>query len=262
MATTIRCESFDDIQDRVIMMQGELSWLTATLKRSNVAGQLELDSERELPFVDMSPPSESVDTAAHPVMPGHVVRDGGTQLESYYGPWTLVALCREFEADLASHVGSGNDEVVGGLINKMLFDTTRTDDDNLDLGTRPRQLDSSIRLPPRQLLCVMLDNFLKQVDYSTDIFCRPTIYEAVERAYKEPSSPTSEPWALCFNLIILLTLGAEHPIHSEDPFVRPMLQAAHAAARRPSFFMSPRLVNVQTLALLVSNGPTTPLDQM
>lgn len=259
---SIRCESFDDIQDRVITMQRELSWLTDTLKRSNFAGQLELDSERELPFVDVSLSSDSVDTAAQSVMPGHVVRDGGTQLESYHGPWTLVALCREFEADLASHVGSGNNEVVGGLVNKMLFDTARTDDDNLDFGTTPGQLDSSIRPPPRQLLCVMLENFLKQVDYSTDIFCRPSIYEAVERAYKEPSSPTSEPWALCFNLIILLTLGAEHPIPSEDPFVRPMLQAAHAAARKPSLFMLPRLVNVQTLALLVRNGPTTLQDQM
>jgi hypothetical protein len=255
MAVTLRCQNFDEIQDRLIMMQGELSWLTATLKRSNIAARLELDFERDLPSVDVSPPSHSGGTVAPPTPAGHVVRHGGTQIERYYGPWTLVALCRDFEADLASHVGSSNGEVVGGLINKMLLDTTRTDDDNLDPGTRPGQLDTSICLPPRQLLSAMLDSFLKQADYSTDIFCRKTIYEAVERVYKEPSSPTSEPWALCFNLIILLTLGAEHPVHSEDPFVRPMLQAAYAAAKKPSCFMSPRLVNIQALALLVSDWP-------
>src|SRR5271156_3068130 len=150
MAVTLRCQNFGDIQDRLTTMQGELSWLTATLKRSNTAGRLELDFERDLPSVDVSPPSHSGDTAAPPTKAGHVVRDGGTQIERYYGPWTLVALCRDFEADLASHVGSSNDEVIDGLINKMLLDTTRTGDSNLDLGTRPGQLDTSICPPPRQ----------------------------------------------------------------------------------------------------------------
>jgi hypothetical protein len=244
---TLRCQNFDDIQDRLITMQGQLSSLTAIFKRSNIAERLQLDLVSDLPTVDVSP-SHSGDTAS-PTPAGHVTRDGVTLIERYYGPWTLVALCRNFGADLASHVGS-NDEVVGGLVNKMFLDTGM--DDNLDLGTRPGQQDT-ICLPPRQFISVMLDSFLKQADYSTDIFSRQTIYEAVERVYKEPSSPISEPWALCFNLIILLTLGAEHPVHSNDPFVRAILQAAHAAARNPSFFMSLRLVNVQALALLVSD---------
>lgn len=261
MAVALRSQSIDDIQDRLIMMQEELSWLTAALKRSNIAGRLDPDFERGLPSVDV-PPSHGDDTAAGPTTAGHVVRDGGTHIERYYGPWTLVGLCRNFEAGLASQVGNNNGDVVGGLVNKMLLGPTGTDDDNLDLGARPGQLDTSICLPPRQLLSVMLDSFLKQADYSTDIFCRQTIYEAVERVYLEPPSPTSEPWALCFNLIILLTLGAEHPIHSEDPFVRPMLQAAHTTARKQSCFMSPRLVNVQALALFVSQGSTTPPDRI
>ena len=108
----------------------------------------------------------------------------------------------------------------------------------------------------------MLDSFLKQADYNTDIFSHQTIYEAVDRVYREPSGPTSEAWALCFNLIILLALGAEHPVRSDDPFVRPMLEAAHATARKASFFMSPRLVNVQALALFVSHPPIVPLSRV
>lgn len=237
-------------------MQGELSWLTATLKRSN------LNFEHALPE---PPPAHDTEKSSFPVVtPGHVIRHGGTQIERYYGPGSLVALCRDFEADLALLAGDGNDETIGGLANKTLLDLTNADDgdDNLGLGTSPGKVDTSNCLPPRQLLYVVLDTFLKQADYTTDIFCRQTICEAVERVYNEPSSPASEPWALCFNLIILLTLGAEHPVRSEDPFVRPMLQAAYATARKPSFFMSPRLINVQALALFVSNGSTTLPEQI
>ena len=235
----------------MVMMQGELSWLTASLKRSSVPSRLELDFQKD-PSADVPSPPHIGEFGATPTIAGHVIRDDGTQIERYYGPWTLVALCRDFESDLASYLGDSNDEIVRSAVSKMLLGTTRSNDDNLDLGTRPAHLNSDISLPQRQLLSVMLETFLNQADYSTDIFCRQTIYEAVERVYREPSNPTSEPWALCFNLIILLTLGTEHPIHSEDPFVRPILEAAHATARNPSFFTAPRLVNVQALALFVS----------
>jgi hypothetical protein len=146
-----------------------------------------------------------------------------------------------------------NNDVTERLLSEMSLDMSTHDDLDLELGTGP---DETICLPPKQFLSVMLDTFLNQADYSTDIFCHQTIYEAVERVYREPSSPGSESWALCFNLIILLTLGAEQRVRGDDPFVRPILQAAHIAARKPSFFMSLRLVNVQALALLVSNAST------
>lgn len=258
MAVMLRSQNFDDIQDRLIMMQEELSWLTATLKKSNIAGQLEPEPEPERD----RPSVEVCDIPARPAPAGHVVRDDGTQIERYHGPWTLLALCRDFGAKIAFHTSESNDKVVGGLVERMLLDLTRTDDDSLHLGVRPGQPDTPICLPPRQLLSIMLDSFLKQADYSTNIFSRQTIYEAVERVYKEPSSPASEPWALCFNLIILLTLGAEHPVRSDDTFARPMLQAVYATARKPSCFMSPRLVNVQALALLVSDKlPSSRLDR-
>ena len=153
LITMCRCQSFDDMQDRLMMMQGELSWLTTTLKRSDVPGRLELDSRRD-PSTDGAPTSHTGEIAS---AAGHVVRDHGTQIERYYGPGTLVALCRDLEADLASHLP--NDEFVRSLVHQMLLDSTRTE--NLDLWTRQEQLDTSIHLPPRQLLSAMLENFLK-----------------------------------------------------------------------------------------------------
>lgn len=229
-------------------MQGELSWLTQTLKQSKISGRAEPICENNTQAVHVSP------TTA-----GYVVRDDGTQIERYYGPWTLVAQCRDFETDLSSHDVGITYQTIGSMIKGMLRDATSSDDDDLDINNNSRPLDTNICLPPRQLLSVMLDTFLKHADYSTDIFCHSTIYEAIDRVYKDSSGPLSEAWSLCFNLIILLTLGAEHPVHSQDPFVRPMLQAAHVTARKANIFMTPRLVNVQALALFVSatRDPTT-----
>ena len=250
-----RCQSFDDIQDRLITMQGELSWLTETLKRSSISERPESESQRK-PRLDSPSCSSSSSDEAHvpstPITAGHIFRDGGTQVEKYYGPWTLVAQCRDFGIDLTPLVDSSEEGFVGGLVNRMMLDTTKSDDDGLDFDSKAGQENSSICLPPRQLLSTMLDSFLEQVDYTTDIFCHSTVYEAMERVYKEPPSPTSEAWTLCFNLIILLTLGTERPVLSGDPFVRPMLQEAHAIVGKTSFYMSPRLVNIQALALYVS----------
>ncbi|KAH9210394.1 hypothetical protein DL95DRAFT_448845 [Leptodontidium sp. 2 PMI_412] len=238
-------QNLGDIQDRVVKMQGELSWLTTALKRSNIAGQPELTLPR-----DLSITHDSEDEVA-PIQAGHVDRNSVTQIERYYGPRTLVSLCRDFAADLASCYGNTNNEVVTGLVNHLLFDSTRVNEDCLDLlelGSGRTEL-NTCNLPPKHLLSVMLDSFIKQADYSTNIFCRRSIQEAIERVYEEPSTPASEPWALCFNLIILLTLGSDDPVRSDDPFVRPMLQAAQAMAEKPSRFMSTRFANVQALAL-------------
>ena len=235
-------------------MQGELTWLTDSLKRSNVSEPQESESERRSRLASPSSSSSSNEThtASASTTPGHIVRDGETQIERCYGPWTLVAQCREFGTDLTPLVDSSDEGFVGGLVNRMILDTTRSDDDDLYFDSKTAQLDGSSCLPPKQLLSTMLDNFLKQTDYSTDIFCHSTLYEAVERVYNEPMSPISEAWTLCFNLIILLTLGAERPVHSGDPFVRPILQEARATVGKTSF-MSPRLVNIQALALYVSS---------
>ena len=250
------------MQDRLIKMQGELSWLTAALMRSNNTGQYESNLTGKVQSVEASPFSNNGDLSIPHTPPGHVVRDRRTQVERHYGPWTLVALCRKFEDDLGAQNNGVNNDIVKDLIHEMYLDTTKSDYKDLDIGIKQGQSNNSIFLPPRQLLSVMLEKFLKEPDYSTDIFCRQSIWEAVECVYKDPSSPASEPWALCFNLIILLTLSAEHPLHKNDPFVQPMLQAANDFARKPSFFMSPRLVNIQALALFVSGGPPISLDQI
>ncbi|OQD89831.1 hypothetical protein PENANT_c002G06421 [Penicillium antarcticum] len=159
---------------------------------------------------------EKVSPSQNPTSFGHVVRDTDGQIERYHGPWTLLAQCRQLETDLACW------PEVSTLLTRML-------------------------------LSVMVECFLKNADYATSIFDHQSLYHAVDRVYQNSANPEEKPWVLCFNLIILLTLGAEHPLQSEDPFVRPMLQAVHVAAGNSRLFMEPRLVSVQALALFVSD---------
>jgi hypothetical protein len=116
----------------------------------------------------------------------------------------------------------------------------------------------AVGLPPRQFLTVVLDSFFSRDDHTTDIFVPSAFYNAIERAYAEPSNPASEAWAVCFNLVILLVIGPEQGIGRQDPFILPLIRAAQVAARNPTIFLSPRLVNVQVLALLVSHAPEEP----
>lgn len=234
-----RCQSFDEIQSRLDAIQGDLSRLTETIKRSN-------HTERVDPF--------PVDSPTLPVVPsfGHIVRDTEHQVERYHGPWSLSAQCRRFGDDLTAQLGI-DDSGIKSLLQKMQFDCIESQDLSFySDATHAAQSDIRISLPPKQLLSIVLESFLKDPDYTTDIFHHQLVYHAMDRVYKDPSSPNADSWALCFNLIVLLSLGKEHPLDCQDPFVRPMLQAVQSAVRNWRLLMEPRLINIQTLSLYVS----------
>lgn len=240
----VLCQGFDDIQSRLRLVQDELATLTAMFKNSRIADGYPINMA---PMADGSSDVGGRDSDLDPSTDGHLVRDDGTSLEKYHGPWTLLALCRDFGLDLTSHFG--HDSVPGKLVGQMWLDAGN------DIRRGLSKADSSgrdaISLPSRQFLSVVLDSFFSQEDPSTDIFVRSTFQKAMERAYSEPSDPASEAWAVCFNLIILLVIGAEQGIGKQpDPFIQPLLQAAHAATQKPTIFLSLRLVNVQALSLL------------
>ncbi|KAK3368609.1 hypothetical protein B0H63DRAFT_565263 [Podospora didyma] len=241
----VLCQGFDDIQSRLRLVQEELSTLTAMFKSSRIADGLPANFAASLDATHTHM-SFGGENDGGLLAEGHLVRDDGTSLEKYHGPWTLLAVCRDFGMDLGSRFG--HESVPGKLVGQMWLDAGNDIRRGFAKSDGPGQ--DVICLPSRQFLSVVLDNFFNHDDHSTDIFVRATFQKAVERAYSEPSSPASEAWAVCFNLIILLVIGAEHGIGKQDPFIQPLLQAAHAATQKPTIFLSLRLVNVQALALL------------
>lgn len=254
-----RCQNFDDMQSRLIMVQEDLSVLTSMFKETNIAARLksdlpndhfrDRDRDRDLPL-KATDSDCSDDTAGQSV--GHIFRDAGTLIEQYHGRWTLVSQCHDFAADVKlSILPKSNEiihEVIEGHIRKLTQDAVVGD--SADFGKVAAG--EAVRLPSKQFLSAILETFFKLIDHNTDIFEPQITYEALERVYKEPLAPSSEAWAVCFNLIILLVLGAESPTLIDDPFIRPALQASQVAIKKSSISLGPKLINVQTLALLVS----------
>lgn len=240
----VRYEGFDDLQSRLILVQEELSSLTALFRTFSASDALPAQ-----PTADQFP--KHVDSELKgdgvPLADGLLTRGNGTSVEKYYGPWTLLALCRDFGLQLSMRFGPNSP--VSSLANQMWLDA----EEDIQRGfLRCCDVESQpIPLPPRQLLTFVLDSFFGREEYATDIFVRPLFEKAVKRVYENPSDPSSEAWAACFTVIILLVVGEGHGFNNQDAFIRPLLHAAHTAANQSAIFMPLRVVNVQTLALLV-----------
>lgn len=122
--------------------------------------------------------------------------------------------------------------------------------------TEPEEI-TAIHLPPKQLLLMVLPQFFSHLDSSTDIFVEAKLATNIERVYSSPSTSTNDAWAICFNIIILLVLGAEDPSRGTDSLVGsqfslPFFHVMRAAFHRAHLLTTPKLINVQSLALLVS----------
>ncbi|KAG8408384.1 hypothetical protein J3459_017856 [Metarhizium acridum] len=235
------------------MVQEDLSVLTTMFKQTNIATGLQTNppspNSQDRGLHSKGTDSDcSDDTDGNRA--GHIFRDADTLIEQYHGMWTLVSQCHDFAADAKFSMLANGDETINktieSYVNKLTQDTVV--EESADVGKVA--VDEAVRLPSKQFLTAILDTFFKLVDHTTDISEPQITYRALERVYKEPLGPSSEPWAIYFNLIILVVLGAESPNLIDDPFIRPALQASQVAIKKSSLFLGPKLINVQTLALL------------
>ncbi|KAK3331720.1 hypothetical protein B0T19DRAFT_472754 [Cercophora scortea] len=249
------CQGFDDIQSRLIQMQDELSSLTNMVRDARITDPVPLDGgiSSELAaqeHVGAVPSKVNSRTASTPLAQGHLVRDDTGSVEKYHGPWTLIARCRDFAADLATFFGN-DDATLTRLVHQMSNHAQGqwTFDKPEDMEQQNHD-QNRIGLPSRHILSVVVDSFLDRGEIGADIFLQSSLQKAIQKAYTNPASPESESWAVCFNLIILLVISTEQGTSKHDPFVQPLLHAVNAAAWRPALYMSQRLVNVQALALL------------
>lgn len=119
-------------------------------------------------------------------------------------------------------------------------------------------------LPPKTFLLSALDIYLAEINTYNPIFKESSLREAVELRYSTPAlnpDPDREAWSLCFNNIILLAMchtarlmdngsgdfqGIEHDLLQS--FLRNTCRAFSNLER----LSSPRFVNIQALATLVS----------
>jgi hypothetical protein len=194
-------------------------------------------------------------------------------LEFSCGPYTLLALCKDFCRNVAMHskheqksscildqsVESAFSEnlttVDSNLLNNHLDSLCHAASMNYDLDWS-LDVDCSITLPPKQLLLMAQSQFFQRVDYSTNVFVQSHFLNQVERVYTQPLTAKSETWAVCFNVIILLGIGCDSINDTVENlegvhFVQPFLSAVRGGFNHPRILTIPRLINVQTVTLLV-----------
>ena len=155
-----------------------------------------------------------------------------------------------------SHPRLGANDVVKVLLGQICLEAEF--EDSVDLQTDP----TPIQLPPKQTLLMIQAQFFQRADHATDIFVQSSFWSNVQRVYSRPFNPADEAWAICFNTIILLTIAPEglrqnHDIQNGSQDVQPFLSSVHVALSNPGVFVAPKIVNVQALALLVSESCTS-----
>ena len=123
---------------------------------------------------------------------------------------------------------------------------------------------NTIARPPLALLEASIDCFFQEINTSIPIFQEPRLQAAIKEQYyaRAASAAADLSWSLCFNNIILLTLGLKSRLARfgrpyadgmVDDLLLSFLKNARRAFQSLEYFSKPRLVNAQALITLVSD---------
>ncbi|RSL78958.1 hypothetical protein CEP51_007752 [Fusarium floridanum] len=237
------CQNFEALEDQLSSIQSDLSTLTSLVRSGNGAKSLPTPGEDWT----LEETARSDETAAAPRKDRNIARDVSQSVDRYHGPSSLYTLCKEFHDDPffgSSDHDSDDGVAVRVVLQQMLAEASK--EQQLDISSEH----SGICLPPRQFLNIVVGQFFKSADYATDIFTRSNFQANLDRIYSQPPRPSDEGWAVCFNVIVLLAIGKDQTSHGNSPFIQPFLQTLGMAVNNPRVFLTPRLINVQALALL------------
>ncbi|KAF5533848.1 GAL4-like transcriptional activator [Fusarium mexicanum] len=238
------CQNFETLEGQLHSIQNDLSDLTSLVKGGSSVRSLSLPAE------EWAPESHSgTDSTSTPHTNRHIVRSTSQSLDRYHGPCSLYALCKEFSDHPLFSVSENNNSGENAVSEHLMLQEMLNEASNephLDMLSHP----VGICLPPRQFLNLVIGPFFKNVDYATDVFVRSNFQPHVDRIYSQPIGPADEGWAVCFNVVVLLGIKKEPTIQGNSHFVQTLLQTLKMAVNNPRVFLTPRLVNVQALALL------------
>ena len=213
-------------------------------------GRRSLDDEEDDDDEDGSE-SPSMHTTRSGSADVHVFRNRVDMLDRYYGPSSLFTLCNNFKLKALT---SDNAVEVGTPLHDMLQSLCEI------AGTTepfPSYSDQSlVHLLPKQQAVTAISHFFHLVDCTTDVFVQSSLLANVERVYSQPLKPVDEAWAICFKTIILLVLGKEISAQAMNALVGDFARSflpSRAALINSRLLTAPRLINVQTLILLVTS---------
>lgn len=183
----------------------------------------------------------------------HIFRSPVDMADRYHGPSSLFALCNQLRLRLALNLNTTESTADSSSIFEALQDLCNlagTSEPFLyfppDQGFMP--------LLPKAQVAAALERFFANLSVSSDLFVRSNIEQNFHRLYSQNTKPGDDAWATCFRVITLLVLGLEISSQAQDAlfsgFVSSLLPS-RAALVNTHLLTTPRLINVQTLILLV-----------
>lgn len=222
-------------------------------------------------------PSPSVeerdDGIRQPRRPHHIVmgEDGD---ETFYGPWSTVALFSEAR-EAIDRVTPATTQSPGGrkrtsseAQDDFVSYTTQVTEEIMRTLTMGGGVDMSedgqpIGFPPRGLLDASIDPFFRQINSIFPIFSRESFCRGIDRLYSVPSSSVDCALPVSYNNVILQVLsskpkpfdrtsnGGLHAGSMDAELLKPFLMQSRRAFARLDQLLKLRLANVQALLTLV-----------
>ena len=182
----------------------------------------------------------------------HVYHNQADTSDFYHGPLSLFVLCKQFRSCALS---VSNSECCPSLRDMLqnLCERAGVLEPFPPFGGQP-----VINLLPKQQATTVISHFLQHVDCATDVFVKSNLLTHVERIYSQSAEPGDDIWAICFQAITVLVWGMELSAQAGNglfgDFARSFLPS-RAALVNSRLLTTPRLINVQTLILLVCTAP-------
>ena len=183
----------------------------------------------------------------------HVFRSRVDMVDRYHGLPSLFALCNQFRSRTLAATKATESGPLGDMLGNLCETAGSTQPFPSYSDHAPTQL------PPKQQAIAAIGHFFQHLDCTTDIFVQRNLLANVERVYSQPPQPGDDAWGVCIKAIMLLVLGMEISSQTSNAlfgdFARSLLPS-RAALVSSHLLTTPRLINVQTLILLVCLFPS------
>lgn len=254
----LRLENVGGLEERLSGLEKTLVSMSHTI--TEIHKHLFLASLTTRPMAEPMDPNTSLDLGReYPFQGGFLARPDSdlTKLNKpRYVACDLPGLCDELRGSnmLVSGSISGISQtlLLKESVTKLLDELYRVGSTENPICIEPH--DSPIHLPPRELLAMACASFFQSEDTPLDIFQHSVFWTNVERIYSSTFSDLDTAWAVSFCLIILLGLCSQQGENGlSTDFSKPYRSTVIRSLGSTTLFFTPKLINLQTLALLVSS---------
>lgn len=264
-----RVDNVSELEERLINIEKAILQLTEAIKSKNDVAfaninQHDLSMTTNKRVADLVKTDAAVDFSAEQLLESlalrsaHPYQDDSTD-QSRHGVCIMSILCEETRDLILETQGTLAMKDAPPIDNKVScpksLQNLLTDLYQIAVSEQAVNMghdNQPILPPPRQLLAMACVPFFQSGDFATDLFCQSTFWANIERIYSAPFSANDNAWAICFNLIVLLGLGAEKPdSESGAEFLKPFMQNVTRAFTCSTLLLNPKIINLQALALLV-----------